>query len=500
MKPTIFFVLVLFSLSVAHGQKYVPFPTENAEWNVLLSRSIDYSFSKPYITSIINYFIQGDTVINNKTYHKLYNKSDTSNKTFKGGLREEEKRIYYLSCGTGGYSLQVKSMSNEIKNCIKRQINYSENEILLYDFNKNRVGDSLFANCPIIDIDSVWIHNTYRKRYKIPNDYVIEGIGSVKQGLFGYITPLPICSYFAWEFLCFSQNGESVYKNPAYMNCNSNGLEDTNSYFGRNSCWSYKALVYAPLWNGDYLPMTISSSESLAGDTIINSLNYKKFIGNEGIAAIRQEGQKVYAKTPDQDNEFLLYDFSAAAGDVIISDSRHGYLSQKPTVSAVDSVIMYNGEKRKRIRVLGDTWIEGIGSVNGFMYSCREFVTCGCNSSYSLISFAKENHIKFYDSALAANYSICGGIIDDVEKISTNKISVIISPNPATDFMKLEFRDQNNRCLSVDMMDFQGRKINSKSFSGNKEMTIDLWGYKAGIYFVLVRFENATEVHKIIKM
>jgi hypothetical protein len=213
-------------------------------------------------------------------------------------------------------------MSNEIKNCIKQQINYSENEILLYDFNKNRVGDSLFANCPIIDIDSVWIHNTYRKRYKIQDDYVVEGIGSVKQGLFGYITSKPMCSYFSWEFLCFSQNAETVFKNPAYMNCNSTEKWSDPDYLKTGTQWYYGEIVY-PFGTPTIKYDDFNSLKSI-GDTIINNLvchklnhvrNRPTCYGYEQQVYIYQSNDTVYFLNSNTKKFSTLYVYGANEGD-----------------------------------------------------------------------------------------------------------------------------------------------------------------------------------------
>lgn len=504
MKKILLLLLIISCTTIVYGQQYVPFPTANAQWNICLSRSIDNSFSSPYIKSITSYFIQGDTVINDKTYHKLYSKSDELGTRFYGGLREEDKRIYYLSCGTGGYSLQVKSLSNDLKDCLKQQIRYSADEVLLYDFNKNRVGDSLITNYPISYIDSVWIQNAYRKRYKIPGDYVIEGIGSVKQGLFGYITPIPMCSYFTWEFLCFSQNGESVYINPSYSSCNSTESKptDTSSYFGNSSCWSYKGRIYEQLFDGFRIG---TGSYTLAGDTVINFISYKKLRFENGNSSgltdafIRQEDQKIFAFSETQQAEFLLYDFSAVTNDVINSTAAEGLISESPVVGKVDSITMYNGEKRKRMYVNGDIWIEGIGSIYGLMYPTRVFVTCDCNDTYELISFAREDHVKFYNSGLCADYTCCTGILDATVNFPETKNTVIVSPNPVYDELTVKFETETTGC-SIELFNMQGRRILQKKLDASQNL-LDMHSFSSGLYlYRLTDNGKIIQTGKIIKM
>jgi len=496
MKKIIMFMLLVLSIGI-NAQKYVPFPTENAQWSIHYKNWSSDSGLQSFIEAYIQ---QGDTTINNLSYKKIYLQTHNGTELttrFIGGIREENKCIYWLDYYYRGNLNGVRSLTNEQRNCIKQQIKSTAGEVILYNFNTKNIGDTLYSigyhSGKIMAIDSVLIQNTYRKRYAVQSytqtisqysyNYIIEGIGSVREGLLSVVIPILACSEPPlWEFVCFSQNGESIYKNPDYVDCNSTVLVDIKSYFGNNSCWSYKAIVYYPMY-GDYLKMTTSSSESLAGDTIINSINYKKFIGNEGMVAIRQAGQKIYAKTLNQDNEFLLYDFSVGVGDVIISDSHQGYISRKPIVTAVDSVIMYNGEKRKRISVEGDVWIEGIGSINGFMHPQREYVTCDCNNSYSLISFAKENHIKFYNSSLAASYSICGGVFDGVEKISVNKNSVTVSPNPVTTTSTLKWSGADT-FSTLTITDLMGKTIQTVDVRGKSEITINRSDFNKGLYIV----------------
>jgi len=211
------FLLLAFP-SCLIAQKYVPFPTDNAEWNVMQVVSSDTGLEPD--TMLIQYSLQGDTTINGIAYRKLCQKTGTVDRPFYvvGGLREQDKKIYVVEPDWG----------------------YSNDEILLYDFNK-QVGDTLKIegriNYIVTGIDSIKIGNEFRKRYKIKEDYsdapayIIEGIGNVSFGLLESIIPIPTGLYSAYrEFICFSQNnGETVYLNPAFMDCNSTvktGLKD----------------------------------------------------------------------------------------------------------------------------------------------------------------------------------------------------------------------------------------------------------------------------------
>lgn len=211
MKQLILSIITLLTLSLGiKGQNYVPFPKENANWNVYY---VGTCHERAPDTILIRYTIHGDTIINNISYRKLcIEGGDTINPKIRsiGGLREENKKIYY----TGE---TILSATNE--------------EYLLYDFTK-QTGDTIKHNSQgsfysvILDIDSVLIDEMYRKRYNVDNhwfyqnpDYIIEGIGSVKNGLLGHISDITTCGTHYWEHICFKENGLVKYLNPAFDDC-----------------------------------------------------------------------------------------------------------------------------------------------------------------------------------------------------------------------------------------------------------------------------------------
>ncbi len=212
MKQTIILLgmTLIVNLSLK-SQDYVPFPTENVNWNVFYAGTCEEA---PPDTLMIRYVIHGDTTINEVQYSKLCIESgDLINPKIQaiGGLREFEKKIYYIGQTIigGGF----------------------DDEYLLYDFTK-QIGDTIEHDnygvfySVILDIDSVLIDSTYRKRFEVDNhwffqnpDYIIEGIGSVKNGLIGHISDIPTCGSHYWEHICFRENGIVIYLNSSFNDC-----------------------------------------------------------------------------------------------------------------------------------------------------------------------------------------------------------------------------------------------------------------------------------------
>jgi hypothetical protein len=202
--------VLLFNL-IVKSQEYFQFPTKDVNWNVYLISSCDESSPD---TILLRYTIHGDTTINENLYHKLCLEcGDTSNPVINpiGGLRENDKKVYFIGKDFLGYE-------------------YYE-EVLLYDFSK-QIGDTIKHSSDgifysvIEDIDSIIIDGMYRKRFQVNNhwfyhnpDYIIEGIGSVQNGLLGHITMIPTCGYHYWEHICFREEGIIKYLNPSFEDC-----------------------------------------------------------------------------------------------------------------------------------------------------------------------------------------------------------------------------------------------------------------------------------------
>lgn len=200
-------------LTAASAQEYTAFPTQNANWNIFIESGCQEEEAVPYVAS---FYLDGDSAYQGINYLKLYAVFPSvgqQSEVFWGLLREEGKKVFYRG---GGF------LFNE----------FNEQEVLLYDFN-TEAGDTVFHTdfsydfSVIIEIDSVLIGESYRKRYKVKQargyyhefEYWIEGIGGVKDGLLTAVTNVPTCGQHFWEFICFEQDGETIYLNENYNDC-----------------------------------------------------------------------------------------------------------------------------------------------------------------------------------------------------------------------------------------------------------------------------------------
>jgi len=181
---------------------------ENASWTTLnyWLGSINPSFF--YKSTNYNFF-DGDTVFNEKTYKKVFQYDDEQHteRFFAGLIREENKKTYFIP-----YKKSLQSLLEEL---------------ILYDFTLE-AGDTLKVygqNFPVKKCDTVIINDKPQKRMILAInssyvDTVIETIGSLS----GLLAPTCYkCTGFR-ELLCYTQNGELLYKNPKYSECYYNNL------------------------------------------------------------------------------------------------------------------------------------------------------------------------------------------------------------------------------------------------------------------------------------
>jgi hypothetical protein len=201
------FILTTLMALESHAQEYVPFPVSNAIWSEVFT-DLQPSIINPY-----RYGIDGDTIINELQYSKLFLLNDTvfplSIGQYCGAIREDSlKRIFITDC-----------------NCAFPYI--EENEVILYDFSKS-IGDTVFVGLEgygsagyliISEIDSVLVESNYRKRFSFMFDEEkwTEGIGSTR----GLLSPIQIqpLGMEKWELICFKQDGIVKYLNPDFNTC-----------------------------------------------------------------------------------------------------------------------------------------------------------------------------------------------------------------------------------------------------------------------------------------
>ncbi|MDD4821425.1 MAG: T9SS type A sorting domain-containing protein [Bacteroidales bacterium] len=200
--------------------KYQPFIMDGTcEWQSLEWR---FGVDKPIVNRRV--ISNEDSVFQGRTYKILFDypscTTDEEEKEYVGLIREEDKRVYYVG-----------------RNFIGE---YSDTEILLYDFNLN-VGDIInyrWGSFEVSRIDTVQSFGTWRRMFHFvyandPEyevlDYVLEGIGTaIFQGIVDPLMEMPECC--DTEIPCVIHGDEILYKDNTKVDCpcsSLNSLPDT---------------------------------------------------------------------------------------------------------------------------------------------------------------------------------------------------------------------------------------------------------------------------------
>lgn len=511
-----FFIIIailLTSAKLSFGQameiEYTPFPTQNSIWRTLEIRGDNYAPNVFGTTEKTRtFFMQGDTMINELIYHKIYTTQAKvipevpDFEQYHGAFKEVNKMIYYI-------------------------YGDSENETILYDFNLS-VGDNITtiaddigvrSNIYVGSIDTVILQNNEaRRRYNLmlvdidsldtmptptPRGAWIEGVGDVTKGLFSF--PFGVSVFTGVnKFQCFSEGENLIYQNPSLDNC----FTDTASY-----TIEYTPLVVENatwiLFSG-YNDFTIIDywAYKIEGDTTINNIDYKKLyyyeiektgtakfqIVNRRIGGYLREdlsARKVYGRNliTLQDvngvndcfveGEGLMFDFNKKLGDNF--EDCHSTLGfeEDDYKIAKDTILEIFGQHRRVFKNKGFIeLIEGVGYNDGLFLVPTDFVAAGYG--YGLV-----------DYCIGTNFSC--NLLTNTETPIAQKITIF--PNPTTDFIQIQLSQPLK--ATVQLKTVAGQILSETAFNGltHEIMVRDM---PKGVYYLHLQAEEGYLVRKVI--
>jgi hypothetical protein len=167
-------------------------------------------------------YFEGDSIVAGDSYKKVFSCEDKlhENIKYEGLIREQNKKTYFIPA-------------------------FSEKEYLLYDFSleegmtfecHNSLSSQEIQLLEVKNSDLVEINGVFKKRLQLTyfpsssNNYIIdtwiEDIGSVS----GILSPhYLVLDGAIFTLLCYYQNNELIYKNPAYSECYYDKKEDVTS-------------------------------------------------------------------------------------------------------------------------------------------------------------------------------------------------------------------------------------------------------------------------------
>jgi hypothetical protein len=92
-------------------------------------------------------------------------------------------------------------------------------------------------------------------------------------------------------------------------------------------------------------------------------------------------------------------------------------------------------------------------------------------------------------------------IITKVEEGIVNPVKVTVYPNPASDYVRIEFEQPLDSEIGLFMIDFRGKVTGTEKIgAGTTIHEIDLQGLPAGIYYIRLQKGKLLNVYRVIKL
>jgi hypothetical protein len=241
-----------------------------------------------------------------------------------------------------------------------------------------------------------------------------------------------------------------------------------------------------------------SSYIKFKGDSLIDSTLYKKiYEAPDSLAenwflkgCIREKNKKVYGRTLDNDQEYLMYDFGVESNDTIyISDPFSSVYNLKMVINEIDSISLIN-TKKKRIKVSfhdgKETWIEGIGSMDGIVERTLNLV----GGYKELLCFMENNTLQYKNP----DYSKCyyqEGVQLSIER-AEGRMDIRIYPNPARNYVYISHGEifLELKQLTFKMYNLNWQPIEEQRIDLNEPAYINLSHIRPGAYIYMIYSEN----------
>ncbi len=112
-----------------------------------------------------------------------------------------------------------------------------------------------------------------------------------------------------------------------------------------------------------------------------------------------------------------------------------------------------------------------------------------------------ESVIETYSSTnnkLTQGFQQSSYIITSVKENVNNSFSVLVYPNPASNFINIYSESTEIKKMRVELLDIAGKSIHSETFQN--KLQLDLSGYTSGVYFIKVYDDNnSVRTFKLLK-
>jgi len=267
-----------------------------------------------------------------------------------------------------------------------------------------------------------------------------------------------------------------------------NSFSQVNTYFQNNPEWKVKNESHNGSDCGGYGD---ESNYFISGDTLINSLTYKKilkkgitfligiscmeynhtpYINSTPSFFLRSFGKKMYLIEPGDTIQHLLYDFNLLVGNTI--PVTYGIMgSPTITVTGIDSLYTPYAYRKDFTLSTGDHLYEGIGGSGGL------------DNTLSVLGISQFSFLECYSLNDTSYYPSTGSSCDMNVGISDLTIKNMSSsfPNPFSDKTTIELNKEVKNA-SISIFNVTGAMVRNIIFSG-KEISIERKELNAGVYY-----------------
>lgn len=227
--------------------------------------------------------------------------------------------------------------------------------------------------------------------------------------------------------------------------------------------------------------------DSIVLDTVYKKLISTRFLSNDTsdffVGLIREDTieQKIFFRKPGG-IERLIYDFSVSKGDTIKDFRYHdcGVCEKHAIVDSLDTIVDLNEIERQRFFIRDyyglETWIEGIGSLNGLVDlqhidETPNFEGLVCYWSAENLVFEKENNQ--FGCIYYTNITSLVEILSSCE--------LVVFPNPACDIINISSK---NLIKSIKLINLSGQKI-FEIYPNSMNYVLDISEFKKGIFILI---------------
>jgi len=202
---------------------------------------------------------------------------------------------------------------------------------------------------------------------------------------------------------------------------------------------------------------------------------------------ITEENKIVYYVRADFIKGGKIYDFNLNMGDMF-----DFYMGDVPVVK-IDTVLIEN-TLRKRYYLWSEdghlTWIEGIGSLRGLLYS----VTWPLNENHDLLCYTFNDTTFYYNDKFGTCYPDYPGLYTTINEPKPIQ-ELNLYPNPVTDLLNYSLPEKpvggKLRIITID------GKIQLQKMILNKKGSIDVGFLENGMYQLIINTSNQQVFTKI---